>query len=140
MQDIIVDRYVIGPGSGDWYDTQMKPVFDIDVYAQPFPHHQGHEIYHGKNNSRLLVLRLEDLNRVGQKVLGDFLDLEQFELVQANVSEQKGYADLYREFKKLPLPASYLEKMYSSTYARHFYTDEEIHSFYQKWITGQNSS
>jgi hypothetical protein len=140
MQDIIVNRYVIGPGSGDWYDTQLKPVFDIDVYAQPFPHPQGHEIYYGKNNSRLLVIRLEDLNRVGQTVLSDFLNLNEFQLVQANISEQKEYSDLYREFKKLPLPASYLEKMYSSKYARHFYTDEELHGFYQKWIAGQNGS
>ena len=138
MQDIIVKRYVSGPGPGDWYDTQMKPVFDIDVYAQPFPHHQGYEIYHGKNNSRLLMLRLEDLNRVGQKVFSDFLNLKQFRLVEANVGEQKEYSDLYREFKKLPLPASYLEKMYSSRHARHFYTDDEIHGFYQKWLAGQN--
>jgi hypothetical protein len=137
MQNIIVERYVIGPGRGDWYDTQMKAVFDIDVYAQPFPHQQGYKIYHGKNNSRLLLLRLEDLNRVGQRVLSDFLNIKQFHLVQANVGEQKGYSDLYREFKKLPLPASFLEKMYASRYARQFYTDEEIDGFYQKWIAGQ---
>ena len=83
------------------------------------------------------MLRLEDLNRVGQKVLRDFLNLKQFQLVQANVGEQKEYSDLYREFKKIPLPASYLEKMYASMYARQFYTDEEIQGFYQKWIAGQ---
>lgn len=138
MQATIVKRYVIGPGRGDWYDTQMKPVFDVDVYAQPFPHHQGYEIYHGKNHSRLLLLRLEDLNRVGQKVFSDFLNLKDFELVRANVGEQKEYSDLYRDFKKIPLPSAYLEKMYSSRYARQFYTDGEINGFYQKWITGQN--
>ena len=83
------------------------------------------------------MLRLEDLNRVGQKVLSDFLNLKQFRLVQANVGEQKEYSDLYREFKKLPLPASYLEKMYASNYARQFYTDEEMRSFSQKWSAGQ---
>src|SRR5687767_4048121 len=92
MQDIIVERYVSGPGRGDWYDTQMKAVFDIDVYAKPFPHQQGYEIYHGKNNSRLLLLRLEDLDRVGQRVLSDFLNLKQFHLVQANVGQQKEYS------------------------------------------------
>jgi len=138
MQDTIVKRYVIGPGRGDWYDTQMKPVFDIDVYSQPFPHQQGYEIYHGKNNSRLLLLRLEDLNRVGQKVLGHFLNVKEFHLVQANASEKKEYSDLYREFKKIPLPASFLESMYASMYARHFYSDEEINGFYQKWIAARD--
>jgi hypothetical protein len=138
MQDTIVKRYVSGPGRGDWYDTQMKPVFDVDVYAQPFPHQQGYEIYQGKNHSRLLLLRLEDLNRVGQKVFSDFLNLKDFELVRANVGEQKEYSDLYRDFKKIPLPAAYLEKMYSSRYARQFYTDAEINGFYQKWVAGQD--
>ena len=134
MQDVIVKRYVSGPGQGDWYDTQMKAVFDIDVYAQPFPYHQGFEIYHGKNNSRLLLLRLEDLNRVGQKVVGEFLNLKHFELVQANVAEDKEYSSLYREFKKMPLPDSFLERMYASRYARQFYSEDEIHGFYQKWL------
>lgn len=134
MQDVIVKRYVSGPGQGDWYDTQMKAVFDIDVYAQPFPYPQGFEIYHGKNNSRLLLLRLEDLNRVGQKVVSEFLNLKHFKLVQANVAEDKEYSALYREFKKLPLPASFLERMYASRYARQFYSDDEIHGFYQKWL------
>jgi predicted site-specific integrase-resolvase len=116
----------------------MKPVFDIDVYGQPFPHQKGYEIYHGKNNSRLLLIRLEDLDRVGQKVLGDFLNVKKFQLVHANVAEKKEYSDLYRDFKKIPLPASFLEKMYASRYARQFYTDEEINGFYQKWIGAQD--
>jgi hypothetical protein len=138
MQSTIIKRFVSGPGAGDWYDTQMKPVFDIDVYGQPFPHQKGYEIYHGKNNSRLLLIRLEDLDRVGQKVLGDFLNVKKFQLVHANVAEKKEYSDLYRDFKKIPLPASFLEKMYASRYARLFYTDEEIHGFYQKWIGAQD--
>lgn len=133
MQETILKRYVGGPGPEDWYDVQMKPVFDIDVYSHPFPYQQGYEIYHGKNNSRLLLIRLEDLNRVGQKVLGYFLNQKRFHLVQANVGEQKEYSDLYRDFKKIPWPASFLEKMYASRFARHFYTDEEIYGFYRKW-------
>lgn len=134
MQATIVKRFVSRPGPGDWFDIQMKPIFDIDVYSRPFPHQQGYEIYNGKNSSRLLLIRLEDLNRVGQKVLGDFLNIKQFGLIQANVAEKKEYSDLYRDFKKIPLPASYLETMYSSRYAKHFYTEEEIQGFCQKWM------
>jgi hypothetical protein len=140
MQSTIVQRFASGPGAGDWYDTQLQPVFDIDVYAEPFPHQQGYQIYRGKNNSRLLMLRLEDLDRVGQKVLGDFLNIKKFRLVQANVAENKEYSDLYRDFKRIPLPASFLERMYSSRYAKQFYTDEEIQSFFQKWIGAQGGA
>lgn len=137
MQNVILKRYMGGPGP-DWYDLQMKPVFDIDVYSHPFPYQQGYEIYPGKNNSRLLLIRLEDLNRIGQQVLSNFLNLKQFDLVQANVGEQKEYSDLYRDFKKIPLPASFLEKMYAARYARHFYADEEINAFYRKWTRAQD--
>ena len=50
-----------------------------------------------------------------------------------NVGEEKPYRKLYELFKKLPLPASYLDKEYSSRYARYFYTEDEIAAFRKHW-------
>lgn len=120
----------------NWFDIQLKPVFDIDVYSHPFPHQQGYEIYKGKNNSRLLLIRLEDLNLVGKQAIKNFLNIRHFDFIQSNTGDKKEYASLYREFKKLSLPVSFLERLYTSRYARHFYTDQEINGFYRKWIGG----
>jgi len=118
-----------------WFDTQMKTVFKIDVYARPFPKHKGFEIYKDAKNVRLLLIRLEDLNRVAEQAMTGFLQIKRFNLIQSNVGAEKQYASLYRDFKKLPLPKAYLEEIYGTKFAKHFYTDHEIENFYEKWVS-----
>jgi hypothetical protein len=119
-----------------WFDAQLKPVFGIDVYASPFPHDSGYKTYWSKPRTPLLVIRLEDMDRVAAEAMHEFLALDGFEIVRSNVGEEKDYADLYRKFKALPLPRAYVEKMYASRYARHFYTPEELQRFFQQWTGG----
>jgi Putative capsular polysaccharide synthesis protein len=134
LQNLLIKQSGGGPGPGDWFDVQLKPVFGIDVYSSDFPHQQGYDIYRSKNRHRLLLIRLEDLNRIGQEAMNLFLNVKNFNFIPSNVGEEKVYSVLYREFKKLPLPKSYLERMYTSRYARHFYTDKEIENFIHKWM------
>jgi hypothetical protein len=134
LQGLLIKQFVGRPGPGDWFDVQLKAVFGIDVYSSDFPHQQGYNIYNGKNRDRLLLIRLEDLNRIGQEAINLFLNVKNFNFIPSNVGEEKVYSILYREFKKLPLPKSYLETMYSTRYARHFYTDKEIENFIHKWM------
>ena len=47
-------------------------------------------------------------------------------MVSTNVGDEKSYSALYKEFKKRPLPAEYVEQGYQTLFARHFYTPEEI--------------
>jgi hypothetical protein len=47
-----------------------------------------------------------------------------------NTGEGKQYGEIYRSFlHAVQLPKSYVNSMYSSRYARHFYTPEEIDAF-----------
>lgn len=137
LQELLIKQFVGRPGPGDWFDVQLKPVFGIDVYSSDFPHQRGYNIHSGKNRDRLLLIRLEDLNRVGQEAMNLFLNVKNFNLIPSNVGEGKVYSSLYREFKKLPLPKSYLETCYASRYARHFYTDKEIENFIHKWMEAE---
>jgi hypothetical protein len=116
-----------------WFDTQMKTVFKIDVYARPFPSHKGFEIYRDGRNAQLLLMRLEDMNRVAGQAMTEFLHIRDFRLIQSNVGAEKPYASLYRDFKKLPLPEAYLEEIYGTKFAKHFYTGREIENFREKW-------
>ena len=116
-----------------WFDAQLNPVFGIDVFASPFPAASGYKIYWNKPHTPLLVIRLEDLDRCAGEAMSEFLNLDNFEVIRANVGEEKEYANLYKAFKELPLPAEYVEKMLSTRYARHFYTDEELQRFSNRW-------
>jgi hypothetical protein len=135
LQYFLVHEFWSGNAPELWFDDQMNPVFHIDVYASSFPHDQGYKIYPGNKNVKLLLIRLEDLDHVARQAMAEFLQIKRFRLIKSNVGEKKEYSTLYREFKRMPLPKSYLEKMYSLKYTRHFYTEQEINKFYQRWTS-----
>jgi hypothetical protein len=115
-----------------WFDDQFKPIFDIDVYATPFPHSKGYDIYEAGHN-RALLIRIEDLNRTVQPAMLEFLGMKDFSVQTRNRSEDKLYHDLAVRFKQLPLPLHYVDQMLSSKYSQHFYTDEEREQIRLKW-------
>lgn len=115
-----------------WFDRELKKVFDIDVFSEPFPWDKGYKIYK-KSNIRCLVIRMEDLAK-SESVIADFLSLPSFSLMPTNRAEKKAYSSAYSNFKeKVAIPEEYINKMYNSKYTRHFYSDSEITKFKQKW-------
>lgn len=117
-----------------WFDDELKSVLDVDVYESPFPHELGYQILQEKR-ARVLVLRAEDLNRVGPTALTGFLDHEVAQLVHANVAESRAYKEVSQAFKRLEFPGHYLDRCYGSKLARHFYTPAEIEAFRAQWRT-----
>ncbi len=116
-----------------WFDSELKAVFGVDVYASDFPTKKGYQIYES-DRARVLLLRLEDLNRIHSAALKEFLQLDDFTLVSANTAEAKAYSELYEIFlRDLTLPASYVDDLCNSRHARHFYTDAEIKHLRARW-------
>lgn len=116
-----------------WLDAELGSVFGIDVFAFPFPHSRGYDVYEN-DAATVLLLRLEDLQQAAPRALEEWLGLEGFATVESNVGRTKYYSDAYRAFfEGARLPGSYLDRMYGSKYARHFYTDEEIQAFRATW-------
>lgn len=116
-----------------WFDEELKEVFKFDVYSRKFPREQGYEIYNDKIS--VLLIRLENLNRcfaeASEKFFGEKLSIIQLK----NVGDKKEYATVYNKFKaEINIPDWYLNKMYNSKYAKHFYTENEILSFKYKWL------
>lgn len=116
-----------------WFDTQVKPVFGIDVYATPFPQERGYTIYRGRN-ARLLLIRLEDLNRVAKVAFREAFHLPHLQLARANVGAEKDYQEIYHAFReRAQLPQTYLDAMITSRYARHFYSAAELERDRAAW-------
>jgi hypothetical protein len=69
------------------------------------------------------------------KVLTGFLNLEKpLKIIKTNTSDDKNYGDAYKEvLSRLKFPVSVLDRIYSSKYCQHFYTQEEIEQFIDKW-------
>lgn len=116
-----------------WFDMEVKSLYGVNVFAEPFDATRGYAIYRN-DFADVLVLKLERMNACAADAMRDFLGLENFRLEESNVADDKDYAALYSAFRRqASLPESYLDRMYSSRVARHFYSPEEIAAFRQKW-------
>ena len=143
LDEILYKKQELGTSGLElWYDNQIKALWGIDVFKEPFSKENGYQIYR-RENVNLIILRLEDLNRVAEKAFDDFLGIKDFRIISVNVGEEKSYAELYQKFKQRALPAHYVDEVYKTRFARHFYSDSEIEQFRQKWTksgtaTGSN--
>lgn len=120
-------------GPLNWFDSQLKDVFNIDVFSSNFPKDLGYKIYR-ENKMNLLLVRLENLNICIKNAMKEFLGIKNFELVSANIGSKKPYSTLYKQFlSNVILPQDYLDKMYNSKFAQQFYTSDEIEKFRKHW-------
>jgi hypothetical protein len=121
-----------------FFDDELKRNLDLDVYATRFDPDKGYEIYQAPM-ADVLLMRLESLNHCAPRAFREFLGLEDFRLINTNVGSEKPYAPLYEKAKKEMLfPRSYLDRMYDSKYARHFYSAEELIGFRKRWRETDN--
>jgi hypothetical protein len=117
----------------NWFDKQILSLLAVDVFAHSFPQEQGYGRIQGDVYD-MLVLRLEIDDAVKEQCLAEFLGLEEFKLVRANIGAEKVYSEMYNAFKEAVIfPPDVLDMNYQSAFARHFYTDEQVEAFYEKW-------
>ncbi|MEM9822977.1 MAG: putative capsular polysaccharide synthesis family protein [Bacteroidota bacterium] len=115
-----------------WFDEEFGVTTGVDVYQYPFDQQSGYCIIE-QDHFQILLLQMEKLQNL-EKVIGDFMEMDDFRLLRANSSDNNWYAEIYRDFKKQYLPSSrMLDQLYQSKYMQHFYSQEEIASFEQKW-------
>jgi hypothetical protein len=133
LKEYVTNPAQIGDYTLNWFDREMKPVFGIDIYSDTFPKSKGFKIYNGAH-ADLLLLKLEKLNECAADAFQEFLDIEDFQLVNAHLASEKEYRDVYQDFMNtLVLPDVYIETLYTSKYAQHFYGEDEIAAFKEKW-------
>ena len=140
--DAVVDRFLTEHNHRvtlDWLDKELKPALRLDVYATPFDCKRGYETYTSEV-ADLLLLRLEDLDRVGGPALAEFLGLRHVALSAANTSAVKPYAQAYNAFRTtLARHTAYFDEMYGSPFARHFYSDTELRRLRRRWTESASS-
>lgn len=117
----------------EWFDFEIRDLFGIDVYDHPFPQEQGYQIIR-TDRVELLLLKLEQLNTCFRPAFHEFLGVDVSSLSHTHVTEQDPAKPMYAEFlRKAVMPPEYLNRMYDSKFARHFYTESELEIFRSKW-------
>ena len=117
-----------------FFDREIRDIFGIDVIRDGFDIDKGYQIY--KNGRvELLVIRLENLVEVVGPAFREFLDIEDFQLINSNIGGRKIYAPLYDAFKKqVAIGSDYATGLYESDYMQTFYTQAEILEAKDRWI------
>jgi len=118
----------------DWFEQELKPSTGIDVYADDFDSRAGYQTY-CHDSTRAIVLRAEDLSRVGGTAVADFLGLEApLPVTRRNEGTGADPSSAYRGFLEAsPLPVELIGRVYDTRLARHFYDDDERASFRARW-------
>ncbi len=132
LHEVFLSRNSFQITAVNWFDEQLKPVFDIDVYETPFPTESGYKSY-SSPKADLLVMRLESLSKCVDRAIQEFLGLRNFKLLKVNTGDAGKTGELYRLFKSRPLPLEYVKHMYRFNLSRHFYTDSELETFTRHW-------
>jgi len=117
-----------------WFDRELKSLFEIDVYKFPFNHQEGFTIIRDRN-VEVLVLRLEDLDRSFQSAIMKFLRVDSpIPILKSNVGGEKKFSEQYRYvLENIRIPRSVCSMIYSTKYARHFYSEDMRNEFIRKW-------
>jgi len=128
----------IEKGYLSWLDDEIDTVFELDLYSHNFPKEKGYQIIR-TDNIQLLVLKLEMLDDTISAAMYDFLGIDNFQLVRENVGANKDYKTLYNDFIKQDIySADLVDSVYNHKYIRHFYSNEEVSGFRNKWLNINN--
>lgn len=118
----------------EWFNKELKAVFGIDVFAEPFPLDKGFAIY-SADNIEVLVIRLEDLSGNGPQALADFLGLPAPLILKgSNIRAGTNEKTIYQKLmENVSLDPAACKAIYSSDFVRHFYSEALINVFIAQW-------
>lgn len=119
---------------GIWFNREIESLLGIDVFASPFYTDRGYSIY-SNGQVDVLLLRMEDLDRCLVPALAEFFNVKpgKINVKASNIGSSKWYNDAMRETKaSLELPTDVLERVLSTSYVQHFYSDY-IDRLRSKW-------
>lgn len=117
----------------EWFDEELKELFDIDVFLYPFDKSKGYSII--KNEYvEILVIKTEKLPE-SNEIIGKFVENNDFKIQFEKIGINSEYANLYKAVKeRLVLPQEYIDFYYKGNQkVSHFYSEEEINQARRKW-------
>ena len=121
-------------GGPEFFEKHIKECLNINVYEYPFDKDTGYTIIN-KDNVHVFIYQLEKMDKL-EKQISNFLGCgDDVKLQRDNEASNKWYHDSYKKAQKeIKFDREYFDECYEGKYMRHFYNDEDIERFKQKWI------
>lgn len=123
------------PYVSSYFDDIYRRIIGIDVFEYPFDKHKGYSIIK-KGNVEVLLYTLENLNDIAEDAISEFLGLADFKLIKANEAKNLPYKERYQKaLTRLEHAFSEgeLEEFYSHKVTTHFYLEDKISDFRNRW-------
>lgn len=117
----------------NWFEKQFFEATDINIFDYNYDKDKGYQIIK-KEPIEVLLINSNVADPIKEKLIMDFCDLKTFTLKNRNISSTKEYAAYYKEFKSnIKFSKEYLNQLYDSNYAKHFFSEKHIEAQKQKW-------
>jgi len=117
----------------NWFEKQFFEGTNINVYKNDFDKEKGFQIIK-ENYVEVLLINSNVDNKLKEELIAKFCELKDFKLENRNISSEKEYAEYYKEFKNtMRFSKEYINQLYGSKYAKHFFSEEYIRKQIEKW-------
>ncbi len=129
------DAYISGQGYSFMIQKYFKQFKECvaDVMSKPFDKEKGYSILNF-SNCEVFVYQIERLNGISSHLF-EWLGVPPVSLENSNVGADKFYAKVYRQAQEeIALPQEYLDKCFEEEYLHHFYSEEDIARFKERWL------
>ncbi|MFW5983163.1 MAG: putative capsular polysaccharide synthesis family protein [bacterium] len=119
-----------------WFDKEINKVAGYNLLKEnEFDYNKGYKSFRVNKNIHLIFYRLENIQQFVNEYLIKELELPEIRIVKSNMAENKEYNKLYKAFISSFKPSKlYIDEVYSSDYAKFFYTLEERKALMQNWL------
>jgi len=121
--------------SSHWLEDELHKALNLNLYSIEVDRKKAYFILE-YDRYEILVLKFEHLKETFESATADFLGIlpENCQLKKSNPHGKKQVQSLQTYISRnLKLSNETLTKVYQIEYMKHFYSDEEINSFIQKW-------
>lgn len=118
----------------NWFDEHLYTSTGIDIYQKPFNHDAGAMSF-SKDNVSILILNSAIADDNKARFISDFTNAKNIVIENRNITADSKAADLYSRFKNtIKFEEKYLNNLYNSKYAKHFFTDSQRQAAINKWM------
>lgn len=120
-----------------WFDREFRDQLGIDIFQRPFDKQKLYSYYPSINTALFRVDCPDDVkSRVLTRILGTKIDVG-----RANDGSNKDYNERYSSVKgQAVFPRVFTERIYNSTFAKHFWTDDELKRLKSKWTAVEGAN
>jgi hypothetical protein len=118
----------------NWWQSEFQNIFNFDVLQNSFDTSKGWEIYN-IDNIDILVIQYEQLKKVSSMAFNEFGISQDFKLPFINITNEKKNGNIHYNHiqENFKLSEEKLLTFYNSRIITHFYNQDQIHSFINKW-------